>query len=133
MTKDMSFIYRIFIPLKNLLESKNQTAKLFFIKERKGKTMKFQLIDYFDVWGNEEEGWEVNSLARTDIYIDIDTKNDDETDILIKLVEAEYLNPKAIDEICVNWLEVNFIEMETEKGYPIGRLEADWEEVEGMV
>lgn len=95
--------------------------------------MKFQLIDYFDVWGNEEEGWEVNNLAKTDIYIDIDTKNDDETDILIKLVEAEYLNPKSINEICVNWLEVNFIELETEKGYPIGRLEADWEEVERMV
>jgi hypothetical protein len=95
--------------------------------------MKFQLIDYFDVWGNEEEGWEVNNLAKTDIYIDIDTKNDDETDILIKLVEAEYLNPKSINEIFVNWLEVDFIELETEKGYPIGRLEADWEEVERMV
>ena len=98
--------------------------------------MKFQLIDYFDVWGNEEEGWEVNNQAKTDVYIDIDTKNDDETDILVKLVEAEFLNPKAINEIYVNWLEVNFIELELKKvtqqddQKPIGKKWKGWHKME---
>jgi hypothetical protein len=26
--------------------------------------MRYELVDYFDVWGNEEEGWEVNNLSR---------------------------------------------------------------------
>ena len=85
--------------------------------------MKLQLIDYFDVWGNEEDGYEVNNLAKTDIYIEIDSVRDDEMDILIKLVEAGYLNPQAVKELCINWLEEDFIEIETSKGYPIGRLE----------
>ena len=25
--------------------------------------MKYDLVDYFDVWGNEEDGFEVNNLA----------------------------------------------------------------------
>lgn len=30
------------------------------------------LIDYFDVWGNEEDGWEVNdqSIEFDDLYLD---------------------------------------------------------------
>ena len=85
----------------------------------------YSYIDYFDVWYNDEEGFQVNDLARTDI--DIIIKEDmDDLDILVELVEREVLNPIAVREklIGVEWLCSSMIELSiVATGEPIGRLE----------
>ncbi|MBS5368967.1 MAG: hypothetical protein KHY19_05845 [Coprobacillus cateniformis] len=40
---------------------------------------RYKLVDYFDVWGNEEEGWEVNDLCTIfdDLYMEDDITDED--------------------------------------------------------
>lgn len=47
------------------------------------------LVDYFDVWENPEDGWEVNNLSRENVFY----MNDDYTDedMIKKLIEIGYL------------------------------------------
>lgn len=85
--------------------------------------MEYSVIDYFDVWYNDEEGWFVNDLARTNFKIDI---NDDDTtdDIISKLVSIDYLAEDAIGNIDIAWYD-NMCELFISKtGEPICRLEA---------
>ena len=59
---------------------------------------KYQLINYFDVWGNEEEGYEVNNqcIEFDDWYI-----ADDATDkeILEFLVKSGYLKTSDMRQV----------------------------------
>lgn len=83
--------------------------------------MKARLIDYFDVWGNEEDGWEVNNLCvlEDDIYISENTTNEDILDFLFAI---GYLN--TTENICIREYGMDMLEIETKKEwYPIGRLE----------
>ena len=56
---------------------------------------KCTLVDYFDVWGNPEEGYEVNNLSREDIFYMNDTFSDN--DLIIKLIDIEYLKPSTME------------------------------------
>ena len=86
--------------------------------------MIYRLVDYYDVWGNEEDGWEVNDVIRTDIVIELDDKNTGE-DVIDELIYAEYLYSAAKDKIRVDWFEPEFIELfNNDNDYPLGRLEA---------
>ena len=51
---------------------------------------KYTLIDYNDVWGNEEDGYTVNDVVRYENYLDI-AENASEEDIIKALVEKGYL------------------------------------------
>lgn len=85
--------------------------------------MEYSVIDYFDVWYNDKEGYFVNDLARTNFKIDI---NDDDTtdDIISKLVSIDYLTEDAIGNIDIDWYG-NMCELSISKtGEPICRLEA---------
>ena len=44
----------------------------------------WSLVDYFDVWGNEEDGWEVNNLSIefNDLYLAPDITNEEIIDYL---------------------------------------------------
>ena len=85
--------------------------------------MKFQLVDYDDVWGNKVEGWYINSIFREDVYVDLVFDNTDE-EIIDKLVEVGYLNVEFLDRINVDWLDDTIIELTVkESGFPLGRLE----------
>ena len=44
----------------------------------------WSLVDYFDVWGNEVDGWEVNnsSIEFDDLYIDPTSSNEEIVDYL---------------------------------------------------
>lgn len=83
----------------------------------------YDLIDYFDVWGNEEDGWEVNNLSREENFINITDDATDE-DIIDGLINAGYLQRQAKGKISVEDYGDGFIELfVTETGEPVCRLE----------
>lgn len=89
----------------------------------KDELMKFQVVDYYDVWGNETDGWDVNGVSREDCYIDLVFDNTDD-EIIEKLVEVRYLSVDAVDHVNVDWLDDTMIELTVkENGFPLGRLE----------
>lgn len=86
-------------------------------------TDKYRLVDYFDVWGNEEDGYEVNDLA---IIADDITIADDATeqDILDFLYNMKYLNTNDLSKINVEMFDPDMIELfDANTEYPICRLE----------
>ena len=85
-------------------------------------TRKYKLINYFDVWGNEKDGYEVNNLCTEadDLWID-----DDSTlkEIAKFLVQIGFLVTSDMRKL---YLEDDgtYIEIYQRKGmYPLGRLE----------
>ena len=85
---------------------------------------KWTLTDYFDVWGNEVDGWEVNDVS---IWSDNIELEDDMTDkeIINQLIEIGYLSPRARDQIKLidggDWIEIEFSDSD-KPGIPMGRL-----------
>lgn len=83
----------------------------------------YDLINYFDVWGNAEDGWDVNDVSRdeTDIWIDDDSTDEEIVDYLID--EVGFLSPDARGKVEV-WNDGDMIEFSVaETGEPLGRLE----------
>lgn len=91
----------------------------------KNEGSKYKLINYFDVWGNAEVGYEVNDLCveETGIFI-----ADDSTDqeVLSLLVRIGFLVTDDLEKVCIKW-EGDMIEIEgVETGVPLGRLEKEF-------
>ena len=87
------------------------------------KVNHYKLIDYFDVWGNATDGWEVNDLTTVedDIVIAEDSTDEEIIDFLIRI---EYLKPEAKENIHLESQDNEFIEIvQTKDDYPYGRLE----------
>lgn len=86
---------------------------------------KYRLINYFDVWGNEEDGYEVNDLCveETGIFI---ADNSTDQQVLNLLVRIGFLTTDDPEKVCV----INngdMIEIESvEDGCPLGRLEREF-------
>ena len=60
-------------------------------------TIKVKLVNYFDVWGNEEEGWEINNLCNEgDIELPEEHTN---ADILAALIEIDFLKDTVTEEM----------------------------------
>lgn len=96
------------------------------IKESKDNYNKYKLVDYYDVWGNEEDGFEVNDIAviADDVVISDDA---DEQDILDLLYNMEYLNTKDPNKVYVNMSDFDMMELfDATNDCPIGRLERIW-------
>lgn len=99
---------------------------------KKPKVNKYKLVDYFDVWGNEEDGWDVNNVC---IYYNTDETclriSEDATDeeILEYLVQIGYLKTidesvKITDVVYLESCDIEVIEIrQTENDFPLGRLE----------
>ena len=82
-----------------------------------------KLIDYFDVWGNATDGWEVNNLCTVEEDIVIAEDSTDE-EIIDFLVRIEYLKPEARENVHLESYDNEMIEIvQTKDDYPIGRLE----------
>lgn len=86
----------------------------------------YKVVDYFDVWGNEEEGFEVNNLATIGTIEISDYTN--YHDILRKLVEINFLTSDIpvgdiLDQLSIyNEYEIiEFSELNSDK--PLFRLE----------
>ena len=98
-------------------------SKLSIKENNNGNYDKYRLVDYFDVWGNEEDGFEVNNLA---VIEDDITISDDATeqDILDLLYNMEYLNTKDPSKINVEMFDPDMIELfDAKTECPICRLE----------
>ena len=87
--------------------------------------MKYKLIDYYDVLGNEEDGYEVNNLCTCATGIEI-TDDATDADIINYLKSINFLSEKATIETVELSGDDLFIELtEKEAGYPLGRLERE--------
>ena len=63
--------------------------------------MKYELINYFDVWGNAEDGWEVNNqcVEFRDLII---TEDASDKDILNYLVDIGFLATSDMRKLLVD-------------------------------
>ena len=92
-------------------------------KSIKASKQDYELINYFDVWGNPEDGFDVNDLDRTGEIITITDDATDE-DIIDGLINMGFLKSDAKGKIYVEDMGDGFIELSVEEtGEPIGRLE----------
>lgn len=107
----------------NDIEKKHER---WFIASRPARIVKHEyiLIDYFDVLGNEIDGYEVNNLSHERKTSKRNIFNMSDTGIINELKGIDYLNKDVNpDDIYItNWGDL--IELELEKnGYPICRIE----------
>ena len=87
------------------------------------KVNHYKLIDYFDVWGNATDGWEVNDLTTVEDDIVITEDSTDE-EIIDFLVRIDYLKPEAKELVYLESYDNEMIEIvQTKDDYPLGRLE----------
>ena len=87
------------------------------------KVNHYKLIDYFDVWGNATDGWEVNDLTTVedDIVIAEDLTDEEIIDFLIQI---NYLCSLAKGNVYLESQDNEMIEIiNKEDDCPIGRLE----------
>lgn len=78
-----------------------------------GKGKFYELVDYFDVWGNAEDGWEVNNQSvwddADDIYMSDDTTD---TELIDYLKGIRYLNDNVKEsDLYIDWGDGDFIEI----------------------
>ena len=87
------------------------------------KVNHYKLIDYFDVWGNATDGWEVNDLTTVedDIVIAEDLTDEEIIDFLIQI---NYLCSLAKGNVYLESQDNEMIEIiNKEDDCPIGILE----------
>ena len=83
---------------------------------------KYTLVNYFDVWGNEEEGYEINNLCNEAEGITI-TDDASEKDILKYLVQIGFLTTSDRRKVRIDTTDWDMMEIYAVKGnYPIGSL-----------
>ena len=82
----------------------------------------YRVVNYFDVWYNDEEGYQVNNLCEEGT---IELKDYTSTnEIIVKLQQIGFLNPSVTSRDIDVWNDYEFIELYVkETGEPIGRLE----------
>lgn len=81
--------------------------------------VKVELVDYYDVWGNAEDGYEVN-ISREGTF---ELENLKDETIIEKLKEIHYLNENATPENITVDDCYPYMEILESNGYPLGRLE----------
>ena len=86
---------------------------------------KYKLIDYFDVWGNQENGWEVNNLCSLEEEYGLLIITDDATDeeIIDYLIQIGYLGDEAKENIRIEGDDCMIELFSKENDMPLGRLE----------
>lgn len=84
----------------------------------------YKLIDYFDVLGNAEYGYEVNDVCTVEKDIII-SDNASDKEIIDQLIDViGYLTPEARETVQLESSDGYFIEINViADGMPIGRLE----------
>ena len=71
----------------------------------------YKLIDYFDVWGNETDGYEVNDKIDTNIMLEIPYDVTDE-ELISKLVNVGFLgNNATVENVRIEWSDETFCEL----------------------
>jgi hypothetical protein len=89
--------------------------------------MKVQVIDYFDVWGNEDDGFDVNDLRRFGKF-EVEAEWDDNAELLAWLKTISFIAEHAtLDDLKIEWGDGSVELSEAKNGLPLGRVE--WEVV----
>lgn len=85
--------------------------------------MELQVLDY-EVWGNQEDGWDVNDVFKGSLIVDLPEDFTNEQ-LLNALIEIGYFSDKANMETVafqdLSEFSVEFLEADT--GMPLGRVE----------
>lgn len=84
---------------------------------------KWTLINYFDVWGNEEEGWEVNNACSE--FDDLEIADDaTDQDIIDYLYNIEFFRTNDLEKFRIEDMGDGFIEIyQAEDNKPLCRLQ----------
>ena len=74
----------------------------------------YTLVDYYDVWGNAEDGWEVNNSCEicNDIIVSDEASQDD---IIEYLINSGYLKPDAKGKVEIDDTYIDMFDI-VEKG-----------------
>lgn len=80
---------------------------------------KWQLIDYFDVWGNAEDGWEVQNQCITKNELLISESATDE-EILRMLADIHYLKSSSVAKLEDHIDSIEIIAIQNDM--PLGKL-----------
>ena len=89
------------------------------------KYYSYSLINYFDVWGNEKDGWEVNNLCTEETGIII-TNDATDKEILNFLVRIGFLTTSDMRKVRIDTSNFDMMEIYAVKGMkPLGRLQAE--------
>jgi hypothetical protein len=85
---------------------------------------KIQIINYFDVWGNEEDGFQVNDLCKGPSDI-VAKQPENAREVLQFLKRVGFLQKHVrLNMLDILWSDPDSIEIEQKKdGFPICRLE----------
>ena len=84
---------------------------------------KLRLINYFDVWGNAKEGWDINNACIE--WDDVWSCELDDRTLLNILKNTRFLKKNVkINQVVFEWLGPEICEILTRRdGYPLGRIE----------
>ena len=84
---------------------------------------RLRLINYFDVWGNEKDGWEVNNQCIE--WDDIWTSELDNKTLLKILKNTDFLQQNVrTNQLIFDWVGPEICEISIKRNlYPLGRLE----------
>lgn len=87
-------------------------------------TFRAKLVNYFDVWGNEEDGFEINNLSNGGT-LEFDTNEfPSKRQMLEALIDFGFIIEKAtLKDIEFEDLWPFYEFSESKNGYPLGRLE----------
>lgn len=81
-------------------------------------------INYWDVWGNENDGWDVNDVSRHTLKNSEPPKT--ETDVLAVLIDNDIVYADiTLEDLTLEFSECSVEITEFKTGRPFGRLE--WE------
>jgi len=90
---------------------------------------RLRLTNYFDVWGNKKDGWEVNDACIE--WDDVWTNELDDRTLLNILKSTEFLRENVkINQINFDWVGPESCEISMRKNYyPLCRIDIiDWKE-----
>lgn len=87
---------------------------------------KYTLVNYFDVWGNAKDGWEVNNLCNETTGITI-TDDASEKDVLNYLKLIGFLTTSDRRQVRVDMTDGDMMEIYAVKdNYPLGSLRREF-------
>jgi hypothetical protein len=85
--------------------------------------MKTQIINYFDVWGNETDGFDVNDVSLFGRF-EIEKEWEDNSELLEWLKSVDFIQDHAeLADIRIEWNDGNIELTEEKSGMPLGRVE----------
>ena len=92
------------------------------VRMSKNEKLQYELVNYFDVWGNNVDGWEVNNLCVEGI---VELKdNATNKDIIQAIVEFGFFKPSVTEKDVDIWDDGDMIEFhQSTNQCPICRLQ----------